>query len=187
MTIAIFILQTFRCWAATSNLCPSMMFFISQVIRYDRAYSSFFECFILRASLGWYVKERLKSSLRKFYGRYGDLIEQFEFSLSPMLHDILEHYHIQWPPPLIRHYTNFDPVTELDLITEFDVLPICERAFATGVACQEKTLTPPPDSWSCPNLGLAWVLILRQNSPEFVLFPNVWVSNISRYFYFTFD
>ena len=36
-----------------------------------------------------YVKERLKSSLRKFYGRYGDLIKQYEVSLSQMLNDIL--------------------------------------------------------------------------------------------------
>ena len=35
-----------------------------------------------------YVKERLKSSLRKFYGRYGDLIKQYEVPLSRMLNDI---------------------------------------------------------------------------------------------------
>ena len=42
-----------------------------------------------------YVMERLKSSLRKFYGRYGDLIKHYEVSLSKMLHDILGHDHIQ--------------------------------------------------------------------------------------------
>ena len=36
-----------------------------------------------------YVKERLKLSLRKFYGRYGDLIKHYEVSLSQMLNDIL--------------------------------------------------------------------------------------------------
>ena len=58
------------------------VFFISQLIRYARP-SSYNECFILRAVrlsnklLGQgYVKERLRSSLRKFYGRYGDLIKQ---------------------------------------------------------------------------------------------------------------
>ena len=58
--------------------------FISQLIRYAKACSSF-ECFILRAVrlsnklLGQgYVKERLKSSLRKFYCRYGDLTKQYE-------------------------------------------------------------------------------------------------------------
>ena len=32
-----------------------------------------------------------------------------------MLQDILEDYHIQWHPPLDRHYTNFEPFTELHL------------------------------------------------------------------------
>ena len=75
--------------------------FISQLIRYARACPSN-ECFILRAVrlsnklLGQgYVKERLKSSLRKFYGRYGDLTKQYEAPLSRMLHDILEDDHIQ--------------------------------------------------------------------------------------------
>ena len=55
------------------------------------------ECFILRSVrlsnklLGQrYVKERLELSLRKFYGRYGDLIKQYEVPLSRMLHDILD-------------------------------------------------------------------------------------------------
>ena len=54
---------------------PSYGFFIQQLIRYARACSSY-ECFILRSLrlnnklLGQvYVKERLRSSLRKFYGR----------------------------------------------------------------------------------------------------------------------
>ena len=80
---------------------PAYGVFISQLIRYARACSSY-ECFILRAVrlssklLGQgYVMERLKSSLRKFYGRYGDLIKHYEVSLSQMLHDILGHDHIQ--------------------------------------------------------------------------------------------
>ena len=91
---------------------PAYGVFISQLIRYARACSSN-ECFILRAArlssklLGQgYVMERLKSSLGKFYGRYGDLIKNYEVSLSQMLHDILGHDHIQWHPQLIRHYTN---------------------------------------------------------------------------------
>ena len=76
-------------------------------------YCSSYECFILRAVrlsnklLGQgYVKERLKSSLRMFYGRYGDLTKQYEVPLSRILHDILDDDHIQWHPPLIGHYTN---------------------------------------------------------------------------------
>ena len=94
---------------------PAFAVFISQLIRYVRASSSY-ECFILRAVrlsnklLGQgYVKEPLRSSLRKFYGRYGYLIKQYEVPLSRLLHDILDDDHLQWHPPLIRHYTNFWP------------------------------------------------------------------------------
>ena len=91
---------------------PAYGVFISQLIRYARVCSSY-ECFILRVArlssklLGQgYVMEGLKSSLRKFYGRYGDLIKHYEVSLSQMLYDILGHDHTQWHTQLIRHYTN---------------------------------------------------------------------------------
>ena len=90
---------------------PAYGVFISQLIRYARASSSY-ECFILRAMrlsnklLGHgYVKERLRSSLRKFYGQYGDLIKQDEVPLSRMLQHILDDAHLQWHPP----FTNFGP------------------------------------------------------------------------------
>ena len=80
---------------------PAYGVFISQLIRYARASSSY-ECSILRTvrlsnkPLGQgYVKERLRSSLRKFYGRYGDLIKQYEVPLSRMLQDILDDHHLQ--------------------------------------------------------------------------------------------
>ena len=37
-------------------------------------------------------------------------------------------------------------------------------------SCQQRTLTPP-DTWPCPTLGLAFVLISRPISPELVLSP----------------
>ena len=84
---------------------PAYGVFISQLIRACSSY----ECFNLRAArlspkfLGQgYVSEQLKSSLRKLYDRYWDLIKYYEVSLSQMLHDILEHDHIQWHPQLIR-------------------------------------------------------------------------------------
>ena len=40
------------------------------------------------------------------------------------------------------------------------------------------------DTWSCPTLGLASVLMSRPISPELVLSPDFWISNIPRYFYF---
>ena len=80
---------------------PAYGVFISQLIRFTRASSSF-ECFILRAVrlsnklLGQgYVKERLRSSLRKFYGRYGDLFKQYEVPLFLILHDILNDNYLQ--------------------------------------------------------------------------------------------
>ena len=92
-----------NCPFLSSNIpsSPAYGVFISQLIRYTRACSSY-ECFILRAAqLSYkllrqgYVMERLKSSLRKFYCRYGNIIKHYEVSLSQMLHDILGHNHIQ--------------------------------------------------------------------------------------------
>ena len=87
---------------------PAYGVFMSLLIRYARACSSY-GCFILRVTRlsnklleQGYVKERLESSLRKFYGRYGDLIKQYEVSFSQTLNDILWPDHIQWQPLLIR-------------------------------------------------------------------------------------
>ena len=156
-----------------------MAFFIWQLIRYDRACSSN-ECFILRAMrlsnklLGQgYVKKRLKSSLRKFYGRYGDLTKQYEVHLSRMLHDILDGDHIQWHPPLIGHYTNFWPLliwTLLPNLTFYLIVQGIHRTYATSAACQQRTLTPP-DTWSCPTSRLAFILMSRPISPELVSSP----------------
>ena len=111
VTTSTSISQTFRSWVAIS-IFTSLWCFISQLKRYARACSSY-GCFILRTArlssklLGQgYVMERLKSSLRKFYGRNGDLIKHYVVFLSQMLHDILGHDHIQWHPQWIRHYTN---------------------------------------------------------------------------------
>ena len=98
VTISTSISQTFRSWVAIFNLRQSVTFL---------SHSSYGMPGLAPLSsklLGQgYVKERFKSSLRKFYGRYGDLIKQYEVSLSQMLHDILGHDHIQWRPQLITH------------------------------------------------------------------------------------
>ena len=114
--ILISILQIFWSWIATSHFRPSIAFYLI----------THFECFDPRAVRlsnklfgHGYSKESLRSSLMKFYDRYGDLIKQYEVPLSRMLH-ILDDDHIQWHPPLIRHFTNFDPVTDLDLNIECD-------------------------------------------------------------------
>ena len=89
---------------------PAYGVFISQLIRYARACSSY-ECFILRARRlsskllkHGYLVERLKSSFRKFYGRYGDLVEQYWVTLSRMLNDILtldQQWLLYWSLPPI--------------------------------------------------------------------------------------
>ena len=68
--------------------------------------------------------------------------------------------------------------------TEFDITNKgFHGACATGVACRQGTLTPP-NTWSCPTLGLACVLMSRPISPELVLSPDLWISNTRRYFSF---
>ena len=60
---------------------------------------------------------------------------------------------------------------------------VSHGSYATGAACQQRTLTPP-DTWSCPTLGLACVLMLRPIFSELVLSPDLWISNTPRYFSF---
>ena len=89
-------------------------------------------------------------------------------------------------PSIDRTLHQFLTITDLDLITEFDFYLIVQgfhRTYATGAACQQRTLTPP-DTWSCPTLGLACVLMSRPISPELVLSPDFWISNTPRYFSF---
>ena len=91
---------------------PAYCVFISQLIRHARACSSY-ECFILRARRlsskllkQGYLVERLKLSFMKIYGRYGDLIQQYEVSLSRMLNDILT-LGQQWLP----NQSDFPPIS----------------------------------------------------------------------------
>ena len=77
-----------------------------------RACSSY-KCFVLRARRLYskllkqeYLVERLKSSFRKFYGRYGDLIQQYEVSLSRMLKGFLT-LDQQWRPSR----SDFSPIS----------------------------------------------------------------------------
>ena len=79
----------------------------------------------------------------------------------------------------------YDIFPWFDFLSTLTLLPNIgfHRAFATGVACRQATLTPP-DTWSCPTLGLACVLMSRPISPELVLSPDFWISNTPRYFSF---
>ena len=65
-----------------------------------------------------------------------------------------------------------NPVTELDLITEFEFYRIARdshRLFATDVACQQRTLTDK-DFWSYPTLRLECVLLLIPISHKLAMF-----------------
>lgn len=74
---------------------PAYGVFISQLICYARASTKYTD-FILRArrlsdkllSQG-YVCDRLTSSLRKFYGRHGELVIHYDVPLSRMVDDIM--------------------------------------------------------------------------------------------------
>ena len=134
-----------------------------------------------------YVKERLRSSLRKFCGRYGDLIKQYEV---PPLPNVTRHSG-WWPstvtPSIDQALHQFLIIlliwTLLRNLTFYLIARGFHRTFATRAACQLRTLIPL-DTWSCPTLGLASVLMLRPISPEHVFFPSVCVSKIPRYFCF---
>ena len=139
---------------------PAYGVFISQLIRYSRACSSY-ECFILRARRlsskllkQGYLAERLKSSFRKLYGRYGDLIQQYEVSLSRMLNDILI-LDQQWLP----NQSDFPPISwPWYRAWPSPIMSGFHGAFATGVACQQGTLTLP-DTWFRPPF---WDLLMLQ-------------------------
>ena len=154
---------------------------------------SSYEYFILRAVRLFnkllrqgYVKERLKSSLRKVYGRYREFYQTiwgsplpnvtrhsggWPYTATPSIDETLHQFFtLYWSGPLPN-------------LTFYLIMWGFHRTFATGAACQQRTLTPP-DTWSCPTFGLACVLMSRQISPEPVLFPDFWVSNIPRYFCF---
>ena len=128
----------------------------------------------------------------------------FEIVSKEVLWSVRGSYQTIWGPPLpnvTRHsgwwpqkvtisidrtLHQFWPLliwTLLPNLTFYLIVQSFHRTYATGAACQQRTLTPP-DTWSCPTLGLAYVLMSRPISPELVLSPDFWISNIPRYFSF---
>ena len=105
----------------------------------------------------------MRSSLRKFYGRYRDLIKQYE-APSP------EYYTTFWMMTICSDTLNSpeitpicDPITVLDHITECEFLPNCER-FRTNI-CNGCGM-PTEDAYSSGHLvlslsELAFVLIVE--------------------------
>ena len=98
----------------------------------------------------------------------------------------------RWPPWTLICWDIFDFYSETaepnsaKLDRKQDLNGICQVCFWPSIkqkSVKKVTLTPP-DTWPCPTLGLASVLMLRPISPELVLFPDFWISNIPRYFCF---
>ena len=75
-------------------LSPAYGVYVSQLIRYARACHAY-DDFLKRGQLltkmlmmQGYNESRLKSSFRKFYGRYNDLVCDYKLSPSHMLTDL---------------------------------------------------------------------------------------------------
>ena len=73
---------------------PAYGAFVSQLIRYARAFSAY-DQFLNRGRLltdklllQGFQQSRLKAAFRKFYGRYNNLVYQYDLSLSQMLSDV---------------------------------------------------------------------------------------------------
>ena len=91
--ISISTTQTFRSWVVIFHLPQPMAFFSTYTIHPGLLLGWMFYLRARRLSSKLlkqeYLVKRLKSSFRKFYGRYGDLVQQYEVCLSRMLNDIL--------------------------------------------------------------------------------------------------
>ena len=118
------------------------------------------------------VKERLKSPIRNFYGRYGHLIKQYEAPLPNVTRHSERWLYTMTPSidlTLQQFLTLLLNLTLLPNLTFTLIARGLHRTFATGAACNQRTLIHL-NTWSYPTLGLACVVMLRPISPELVLF-----------------
>ena len=75
---------------------PAYGIYISQFIRYSRACSSYsdfvkrHQCLSRKLMNQGYVKERLVLFLKKFIGRYQDLVDKYSVSTSQIIHGGLD-------------------------------------------------------------------------------------------------
>jgi hypothetical protein len=81
-------------------LSPAYGVYIFQLIRYARAYFAYEDfskrgkLLINKLMLQGYNESRLKSSFRKFYGRYNDLVCDYKLSLAHVSYNLLDcHFH----------------------------------------------------------------------------------------------
>ena len=172
-------LQTLRSWVATSHHRP-LMAIISHNSFDTPGFAPLMNilfCGRCDSPISFSGRDVLKNVWNRLKG---SSMVGTEFSrnnigpLSRMLYDIM--YYILYSDTL--HWWDitpiFDPLliwTLLPNLTFYLIVWSYHRIFATGAACQQRTLTPH-DTWFCPTFGLACVLISRQVSPELVLFPD---------------
>ena len=110
-----------------------------------------------------YLVERWKSSFKKFYGRYGDLIQKYEVFLSRMFNDILTLDQLQWLPNRSDFLPMSWPWYKTWPSTNFGWFP---WIIASGVANQQETLLHP-NTWFRPPFGdLRMLQLLRQFLPN---------------------
>ena len=91
-----------------------------------------------------YVKERLQSPSRTFYGRYKDVIQQYEAPFHKCLNTLCGVTILVFDdnPQQIKPQTKSWPYSELGSLNN-RIIRCFHRAFATSVACRQGTLTPP--------------------------------------------
>ena len=72
------------------SAAPAYGIYISQLIRYSRACDFLDSCILLTRKLlnQGFILFKLKSSLRKFYGRHYDLVDRYGISVSQMTMDM---------------------------------------------------------------------------------------------------
>ena len=74
---------------------PTCGVYVSQLIRHARAFSNYQDCvdrtklLTTRLLMQGYLKPKLVSTLRKFYGKHHDLVHPFEVAVSKHISDLL--------------------------------------------------------------------------------------------------
>ena len=86
-----------------------------------------------------YLVERLKSSIRKFYGWHGDLIQQYEVALSWLLNDILtlDQQWLLWPRYRAWPSSNYE-------WCPWSICKRCGMPAGNAYPCGHLVLPPPP-------------------------------------------
>ena len=124
--------------------------------------------------------ECLKSTFRKFYGRYGDLIQQNEVSFSRMLNDIRTLDQLQWLPNRSDLSINFMTLIPGLTLTELRVVSM-DHLQRVWLASRERFPFRTPGSVPCLGICLCsycWDQLYRIRR----IFSRLFTLNTHRYF-----